>query len=212
MPLILVRNAICVLAAVLASGVPAHAEVPEEAISRCARIATVGDRILCLETALRQYADVDPEIAVDSEPEIATEAQAEAALTARKPTPESTPAVSASPDTPAPTAEPGPTSEPAASTVELGVEQIAGRNSVGTREAERVNASIVDHELVGYGRLRLTLNNGQVWQQTTDDDRNTARFLTGEDAVPVEMWQSRSGGYRMHLIPFNRTLRVRRLK
>lgn len=34
-------------------GLPAQAD-NEEAIARCARIATVGDRILCLENALRQ--------------------------------------------------------------------------------------------------------------------------------------------------------------
>ncbi len=38
---------------ILVCGLPAHAD-NENAIARCARIATVGDRILCLEDALRQ--------------------------------------------------------------------------------------------------------------------------------------------------------------
>lgn len=203
-PVIPVRNAACVLAAVLASGIAVQAEAPEEAVARCAMIATVGDRILCLETALRQYANTDTEIVVDwnlsqPEPEVVAPPRAAAA-----------PAVSASPAAPVPTAEPEPAA--AASSIELGAEQIAGRNRVASEENVHINAAIVDHEVVGYGSLRLTLDNGQVWQQTTDDDRNTARFLSGEDEVRVEMWQSRSGGYRMHLIPFNRTLRVRRLK
>ena len=79
-------------------------------------------------------------------------------------------------------------------------------------EHERIDAVIIDHELVLSGRLRLTLDNGQVWQQTTDDDRNTARYLRGEENVAVEMWKGRSGGYRMYLVPFDRTLRVKRLK
>ena len=41
-------------------GMPAHAD-NEDAIARCARLAAVGDRILCLENALRQSRnEVDP--------------------------------------------------------------------------------------------------------------------------------------------------------
>ena len=53
MPVIQFRNFLWVLASILAANTPAAAEEPEEAIARCARIATVGDRILCLEDALR---------------------------------------------------------------------------------------------------------------------------------------------------------------
>ncbi len=49
---------------VLVCALPAHAD-KEDAIASCARIATVGDRILCLEDALRQSssetAESDPE-------------------------------------------------------------------------------------------------------------------------------------------------------
>ncbi len=38
---------------VLVCGLPAHAD-NEDVIARCARIATVGDRILCLENSLRE--------------------------------------------------------------------------------------------------------------------------------------------------------------
>ena len=52
---------------ILVCGLPAHAD-NEDAIVRCARIATVGDRILCLEDALRQTSseatENDPELDV----------------------------------------------------------------------------------------------------------------------------------------------------
>ena len=95
---------------------------------------------------------------------------------------------------------------------DLGDEQMSRRDDHEDDDPGRVDANIIAHELVLTGRLRLTLDNGQVWQQTTDDDRNTARYLRGEDSVAIEIWKGRSGGYRMYLVPFDRTLRVKRLK
>ncbi len=66
--------------------------------------------------------------------------------------------------------------------------------------------------MVGTGRLRFTLDNGQVWQQTGDDDAGINRKLRHYESVHAEMWQARSGGYRIYLVPIDRTVRVRRLK
>ena len=95
--------------------------------------------------------------------------------------------------------------------VELGAEQLERDDEV-EEEQVRVAAKIVDHALVGTGRLRFTLNNGQVWQQTGDDDDRIARRIRGQTDIDIEMWQSRSGGYRMLLIEQDRVLRVRRIR
>jgi hypothetical protein len=108
--------------------------------------------------------------------------------------------VETSPDVASPAPEP-----------ELGAEQVARQNDV-EEEQVTINASIVEHTLVGTGRLRLTLDNGQVWQQTGDDDDRVARRIRGQTDIAIEMWQSRSGGYRMHLLEADRTLRVRRIR
>lgn len=184
----------------------------DDAIAECARISSTGDRILCLEDALRQLSpaaesaaipEVDDEVLVaedtasipSSAGETATATGAAvAAAIANQPAAEATSTLA--------TNEPQP---------ELGAEQVARQNGVDEEEI-RISAAIVEHTLVGTGRLRLTLDNGQIWQQTGDDDDRIARRIRGETDIAVEMWQSRSGGYRMHLLELDRTLRVRRIR
>ena len=223
MPVNRIRNILCVLASILATSAPAAAEEANEAIARCARIATVGDRILCLETALRHTSDADNLVA---QREAATLPEVDdKVLLAVPDTAPADPAPAPVADTPDVIPETAPTA--AATSViaaaalvpttasqqpDLGAEQLGRRDGSVDDEPDRIDANIIDYEMVLSGRLRLTLDNGQVWQQTTDDDRNTARFLRGEDNIPVEMWRGRSGGYRMYLVPFDRTLRVRRIR
>lgn len=226
MPVFQTRNYLCVLASILAASAPAAAEEPEEAIARCARIATVGDRILCLETTLRNSAEaraqtVRTEAAElpEADDEVPTAVSDDAQVDPMTAPVTDTSAVV--PDTAAAaTSTVAVSAGTAAGTVEstnsqhleLGAEQVSKRKGTEDNDPARIGAIIIAHELVLTGRLRLTLDNGQVWQQTTDDDRNIARHLKGEDNIPVEMWRGRSGGYRMYLVPFDRTLRVRRLK
>lgn len=201
--------------------VPAFAAAePDDAIAACARLSSTGDRILCLEDALRR---LSPAAAAASVPETGNETLATES-TARSPVTKIDTATAAAvlttdsmagdntaianlpttPETPSAT-------QPADPEPELGTEQIARLNGV-EEEQVRISASIVEHTLVGTGRLRLTLDNGQVWQQTGDDDDRVARRIRGDADIAVEMWQSRSGGYRMHLLEVDRTLRVRRVR
>jgi hypothetical protein len=184
----------------------------DDAIAECARISSTGDRILCLEDALRQLSpatesavipEVDDEVLVAEDTEstrsgaghTATAAGAAvAAAIANQPAAEATSTLATNESQP-----------------ELGAEQVARQNGVDEEEI-RISAAIVEHTLVGTGRLRLTLDNGQIWQQTGDDDDRIARRIRGETDIAVEMWQSRSGGYRMHLLELDRTLRVRRIR
>jgi hypothetical protein len=194
----------------------------EETIARCAKIASVGDRILCLENALRrasgdsnrvsdademptpEAATVEPASAAadhalaGSESEVITEARHIPEPASEELVPEISPDVSVSS-----------TATPAN---ELGAEQVAQRNDSNDPTATRVNANIVAFDVVGTGRLRFRLDNDQVWQQIGDDHMNLSRKLRGADIVPVEMWRSRFGGYRMQIISINRTVKVKRVK
>ena len=228
------------------------AQDAEDWIAACARISSTGDRILCLENALRGTPPSEAAVGESGTEEVAdilaetpaveqTEAETGAvivnepiadATTANEPIAdepiadepiadepianETSGTASATIEVPAETPADASTtvedvSPPTAPAVELGAEQVAKREDID-KEQVRVSASIVQHQLVGTGRLRLTLDNGQVWQQTGDDDDRIARRLRGREQIPVEMWQSRSGGYRMYLVDLDRTLRVRRIR
>ena len=206
----------------LAAGTQAAAADTEDAIAACARISSTGDRIICLEDALRRLSpdegepgaavslpEVDDEVLTATIPsaegavvDVADEAAMETTAEATK----SEPDVAAS-EPPAAAALVTAT----ATSVELGAEQVTELRG-DEEEQARISATVVNHELVGTGRLRLTLDNGQVWQQTGDDDDRIARKIRGQDNIAVEMWQSRSGGYRMYLVGIDRTLRVKRIR
>ncbi len=194
----------------------------EEAIAHCAKIASVGDRILCLENALRRPSDDTDRVSdtdelttledVASEPESGT---ADLAVTGFKSegaaevrdieetaseeiVPELSPDVSVSS-----------TASPA---IELGAEQVAEHNDSNGPIETRVYANIVAFDVVGTGRLRFRLDNDQVRQQVGDDHMHLSRKLRGADIVPVEMWRTRFGGYRMRIKSIDRIVRVKRLK
>ena len=203
------------------------AQGANDVIAECARISSTGDRILCLEDALRQMSAADlPSTAAEPETTVsaadaadpnsaadgagldaASTAGAAAVAGAATENAANTAAQNSSPATQEASRVPvSPATEP-----ELGAEQVARQNDV-EQEQVIIGATIVEHTLVGTGRLRLTLDNGQVWQQTGDDDDRVARKIRGQTDIAIEMWQSRSGGYRMHLLEADRTLRVRRIR
>ena len=241
MPLFPHKNYLSFAVIALLTSTAASAHSIEDTISRCAAIASVEDRIVCLEQALRQpanegaqggaapgkvvnaVAEVDDDVldATAEEPaeppvveaddmlsEAAEELPSEigaaptaVAVSMAAAIPEASDAVT---DATAPellAAE--------SATNELGAEQV---NELAAPKNTRIPATVVDFRLVGTGRLRFTLDNGQVWQQTGDDDAGINRKLRHYESVPAEMWQARSGGYRIYLTPIDRTIRVRRLK
>lgn len=204
------------LAALLPNLAVAASEA-DDAIAACARIAATGNRILCLEDALRKLSPADAAItmpAADAGVLVAGDAEIVPAGS-NSSAPDTVKDVGAADVVGATTAatsvasEAGP--ELSKPQIELGAEQVARQNDE-EEDQVRIIASIVEHTVVGTGRLRMTLDNGQVWQQTGDDDDRVARRLRGQTDIAVEMWQSRSGGYRMHLLEVDRTLRVRRIR
>jgi hypothetical protein len=94
---------------------------------------------------------------------------------------------------------------------ELGVEQVAMRKG-NTPELPRIKAVVVSHSEVGYQKLRVWLDNGQIWQQTDGDRIRVIRKVRNDPTFEVEFWETKSGGYRMHIPSKNTTLRMRRLE
>lgn len=160
MPVFQIRNYLCVLASILAASAPATAEEDEDVITRCAQIASVGDRILCLEDALRPAAG-DPR---ENEIPIAVEPVAQDNTTA---------AISDTSD----------------DTIDAAVEVTsAAAASAGKTETDQfgldkaqknpdpltsIDVIVVAVSKSAYGKLIFTTGSGQVWQQT---DHGSPRY------------------------------------
>lgn len=218
MPLIDIRHYFCATLCTFALSAAASAADPEAQIAACARIASVGDRILCLENALREASGVAiprPPANADrkaADPTVVSEANEKPPVPADMAT--NAPAAASTMASLTLVNETGNAADVTAARMpeDLGAEQVANKGSAADQVEVRVNANIKRVDLVGTGRIRFTLDNGQIWQQTGDDDDRIYQRIRGEAATPVEMWQSRSGGYRMHVPSIDRTVRVRRLK
>lgn len=94
---------------------------------------------------------------------------------------------------------------------ELGAEQVAMRKG-NAPELPRIKAVVVSHSEVGYQKLRVRLDNGQTWQQTDGDRIRAGRKVRNAPTFEVELWKTKSGGYRMNIPSMNMTLRMRRLE
>lgn len=195
----------------------------DDTILECASLESKDARIACLELALRRLDSV--EVASAAEPG----GQVEPAERVETESPrESVPA-----GPPAPVAETLPPAEaartaqatPAASSPEIGVsdeadpelaglgsEQVEARNRSKSEDAAVVHATVVDFDFVGYRRLLVQLDNGQIWRQIDGDRTSVERELRNETSFDVELWGTGLGGYRMRIAELDRTLRVERLK
>ena len=192
---------------------------PEEEIARCARIASVGDRILCLENALRETSgeivakpviesvDVAEEAAVAVDPAAVPE---EAAV------PPASPPVEAFADTVAVSAANSATesAEPVVEENEIGSEQVRVRTATQEeRKADLESATglrVAEYNIVPYERLVVTLENGQVWRQIKGDVQRIRVNLKRNQTVDIN--ESGLGGYQLRLNEIRRTIRVERIK
>lgn len=190
-----------------------HAQ--QDVIAQCAAEEDADLRIKCLEDALRASAPTD---AVD------TVAEEPVPVVPIAPAPQPTPPIVETPSAPevanvAPVPAHSPAPSPTAPVAtrlapELGAEQVAARNATAQteriEETERGVFAIALVEDIYPGKLRVTLQNGQVWQQIQGDSQ---RFdLDTDDVSGVEIWKSRLGGYKLRLTDQRRTLRVSRLR
>lgn len=71
---------------------------------------------------------------------------------------------------------------------------------------------MVDFRFVGYRRLMVQLENGQIWRQIDGDRTSVERGLRDAGSFEVEMWATGLGGYRMRILPLEKTIRVERLQ
>ncbi|MGH9897187.1 MAG: hypothetical protein ACREA0_35370, partial [bacterium] len=95
---------------------------------------------------------------------------------------------------------------------ELGLEQVTAQTRRKGDAEAAVSATVVAFDFVGYRRLRVQLDNGQIWRQTDGDRPDVTTGLRGARTFDVELWRTRLGGYRMRIEPLNQTIRVNRLK
>ena len=161
--------------------------------------------LLIAGACLAQQADVDRCRQAPSDAERI--ACLEAALLARD-----TEATAASSEA---TAVKSPPPPPAAPVVTgIGAEQVA----VKEPDAEESRAEpdsvtglrVAAYDTVHYQRLRITLENGQVWQQIQGDTQNIR--VDVERNPTVDISRSFLGGYKLRLNEMGRTIRVQRLQ
>jgi hypothetical protein len=92
---------------------------------------------------------------------------------------------------------------------EFGARTLAARSGEAA-PVPRLTASVTSAREVPYKRLEVVLDNGQVWRQTSSDDPWDSRRHDEPDRV--EIFASRTGGYRLHIPDTNLTLVVERIE
>jgi hypothetical protein len=93
---------------------------------------------------------------------------------------------------------------------DLGAEQLPGEAKAKLREQQRVQAKVTSISFNGFGKLSVTLDNGQRWQQLDGDSTDLSNHLRDATDVVVDITRSRFGGYRMLITPPDKKIRVRR--
>lgn len=201
-----------------------HAQPSSAAIERCAGVADAAARIRCLEDAIRDLSDpaaeapadaADPPAAGDNDTAPAAAAPAAGAPAAGDAGRKSPGAAAPGAANDTAPARAAPTrSDPAADASPLermGEEQVRPENDAEETDS-RISARVVQFDFVGRNKLRMRLENGQVWRQIDADRGDFYPMLRGEERFEVELWQTGIGGYRMRLLPGSRTVRVRRIQ
>lgn len=194
---------------------------PEEEIARCARIASVGDRILCLENALRETSgEIVAEPIVEAN-DVAVETADETVVAVDPvvvPEQAAAPPVSSTTeaDAVAETVVAGGivAADPVAPNDEIGAAQVRARTATpDEREAElqsATNLRVAEYDKVPYERLVVRLENGQVWRQIKGDVQRIRVNLKRNQTVDIN--ESKLGGYQLRLNEIRRTIRVERIR
>lgn len=211
------RGRIILLAALAATAARAELDHNGDIIAQCARHEVKDERIACLESELRRIADRTeipvaergalPRHPADEDPVKAPEAATSQVVVPEEVSPPAVPEATAPPAAAARTDE-----GQAATRKELGSEQVARRSEARPDVEGGVSATVVAFNVVGYRKLLLELDNGQIWRQTNGDRADVAWDLRDERTFDVELRRSGLGGYRMYLAPIDRTIRVERVK
>lgn len=168
---------------------PLAAEPLNAGLSRCAAIGDDALRLACFDQlagALQPQAVVPAAVA-------AAPAAAVAA-----------PVAPAVPAVPATTVEPAPVAAAADPVAEFGLENRPKPQTEVERQDE-IQARVVERKKDPYGKWILTLDNGQVWQQS-----ESATFSFASDQVVIE--RGMLGAFYLKVDGQSRRLKVKRLK
>ncbi|MEM9401069.1 MAG: hypothetical protein AAGA44_01135 [Pseudomonadota bacterium] len=214
-----ITTALLAIASMAATGTAA---AQESVIERCKQTSSKDDRIACLEAALMIRESV-PSISTGTPP------ASEHAITGDLPAVEMT-----FKDTPADvSAAPGPEvtkpvnniPEMSASSTEveettdeqpqgIGAEQVIARQQTQEERfaaLQRAESLEVDsYRELAFGRLQITLRDGQVWEQIKGDTRKVRVDLRRNQTVTIQ--ESSLGGYKLRLNEMRREIRVRRIR
>lgn len=197
----------------------ATASEAEDAIAACARISSTGDRILCLENALRSRS-------TDAETALAAEARPEHEVVPAPVTEEQAAAEVAAPvamiddvqdDDVRETAEPAVVAaddRQDSAVAGIGAEQVEARSQSREEmlaDLESVSGlKVASYTTVPYDRLVVELENGQVWRQIKGDIQQIRASLSRNQTVDIS--ESQFGGYQLRLNEMRRTVRVERIR
>jgi len=161
----------------------AVAENPIGAIADCARISSTGDRILCLENALRQLSPDEANATPVSEaPEIEN---GEASVAAAE--------------------EP----EQSIGDAQVRARNATHEQRLSSLESA-VQLKVARYSKIPYERLVIELDNGQIWRQIKGDVQRIRVNLDRNQTVDI--MQSAIGGYQLRLNEIRRTIRVERVR
>jgi hypothetical protein len=183
-PAVRARNCGAVLA--LLAGAMVHADSEDE-IARCARIPSVGDRIVCLEDALRR--------ADDPHASMRTETPGDGANTSASDTGTADETARAATER----ASEGATQ--AREAAEFGLDE--SRKQAESPESIRVTVVAIDKN--AYGKLRYITGDGQVWQQI---DQRTPRYP--DVPFPAEIRSAAAGSFFLQPLSSGVAVRVQR--
>lgn len=223
--------AVAGLAAALPAALPAPAAAQQDAIARCRDMPNDAARIACLEEALRADDEIAPAAPPAPAPTPAPSQSAEPAAVVAAP---SAPAPAAEPDAApqrrgwmrlpslpfvggdrdevadAPEDVPERITSSAPEAEDFGSEQVAAHANEPRETPARLIASVVDVDQVGFKRLQVELDNGQIWRQISSDrPYNVFRY---DEPREVEIWPTRTGGYRMRIVNADQVVRVERVR
>ena len=188
------------------------------AIERCMQTDSDKDRIACLEATILAISkgrepptaeavaveEATPAPVVETAPEAVAEAPAEPIPAMPEVTEENVLEVAAA--------------EAAALDIDdqtnIGQEQVNARTE--TREERQARLSearglnVAEFEYVGYRKLQVRLENGQIWRQIKGDVQEI-RISTDRNPT-VDITESSLGGYKLRLNEIKRTIRVQRIR
>ena len=78
------------------------------------------------------------------------------------------------------------------------------------RLSEARGLNVAEFEYVGYRKLQVRLENGQIWRQIKGDVQEI-RISTDRNPT-VDITESSLGGYKLRLNEIKRTIRVQRIR